>query len=389
MALQFSREEYAARLGAAREALRARNLDALLIFAQESHYYLTGFDTNGYVFFQCAVLTAEDGPVTLLTRRPDLEQARITSLIEDIRLWYDAEGADPAKDLKEILAEKRLAGKRVGLEMATYGLTAANYERVRRALEGWCRTEDASDIIRNLRLVKSPAELVYVRKAAELADQALEAMIATAGPGVFEGDIQAAGQATIFRGGGDVAASGPVLGSGERALLIRNATGPRHLDPVDQLTMEFAGVYRRYHACLMRTIAIGSATDHQRRMFEATREALTAMTAAARPGRPLGEIDQAHRDAYDKAGFGHARMAACGYSLGATYRPNWMDVPPMLYTGNPLPAQPGMVLFMHAILIDRLVGFAMSAGHTVIITQTGCEVLSKVAPAYRMGLARG
>lgn len=382
MALQFSREEHAGRIAAARQALRQRGLDALLIFAQESHYYLTGFDTNGYVFFQCAVLTADETPITLLTRKPDFEQARITSVIEDIRLWYDAEGADPAQDLKAILAEKGLAGARLGVEMATYGLTAANYERVRRALDGCCRLDDGSDVVRGLRLVKSRAELAYVRKAAELADTALVAMIATAGPGVFEGEVQAAGQAAIWRGGGDVAASGPVLGSGERALLIRNSTGPRVLDAIDQLTMEFAGVYRRYHACIMRTIAIGSAGDHQRRMFAATKEALAAMTEAVTPGRPLGEIDEAHRRVYDQTGFAHARMAACGYSLGATYRPNWMDVPPMLYAGNPLPAAPGMVLFLHAILIDRPAGYAMSAGHTVIVTENGREVLSRAPVEY-------
>ncbi len=384
MSLQFSRTEHEARIAAARASLKARGLDALLVFAQESHYYLTGFDTNGYVFFQCAVVTADDRPVVLLTRKPDLEQARITSIIEDIRIWYDAEGANPAKDLKALLAELGLAGARVGIEMSTYGLTAANYERVRLALEGWCRLEDASEVVRALRLVKSPAELAYVRRAAELADQALAAMLDTAGPGVFEGDIQAAGQAAIFRGGGDPAASGPVLGSGERALCIRNSTGLRALDPVDQLTMEFAGVFRRYHACLMRTIAVGSVSDYQRRMFAATRDALAAMAEAAKPGRPLGEIDEAHRRTYDKAGFEHARMAACGYSLGATYRPNWMDVPPMLYAGNPTIARPGMVIFMHAILIDRPAGYAMSAGHTVIITGTGREVLSRMPVEYRI-----
>lgn len=384
MSLQFTRAEYRGRIAAARASLKAKGLDALLVFAQESHYYLTGFDTNGYVFFQCAVLTADERPVVLLTRKPDLEQAKITSIIEDIRIWYDAEGANPAKDLKALLAELGLADARVGIEMATYGLTAANYEKVRLALSDWCRLEDASDLVRALRVVKSPAELAYVRRAAELADKALADMMDTAGPGVFEGDVQAAGQAAIFRGGGDPAASGPVLGSGERALCIRNSTGLRELDPTDQLTMEFAGVFRRYHACIMRTVAVGSATDYQRRMFAATKEALAAMTEAAKPGRPLGEIDEAHRRTYDKAGFEHARMAACGYSLGATYRPSWMDVPPMLYAGNPMPARPGMVIFMHAILIDRPAGYAMSAGHTVIVTETGREMLSRVPVEYRI-----
>jgi Xaa-Pro dipeptidase len=135
----------------------------------------------------------------------------------------------------------------------------------------------------------------------------------------------------------------------------------------------------------MRTIAIGKANDSQRRMFDVTHEALLAMTEAARPGRPLGEIDDAHRRVYDRAGYGHARMAACGYSLGALYRPTWMDVPPMLYSGNPTPAEPGMTLFLHAILIDAGENLAMSLGHTIIVARDGAEVLSRIEPAYYVG----
>jgi Xaa-Pro dipeptidase len=382
MALHFQRSEFDARLASARAALRREKLDAILLFAQESLYYLTGFDTSGFVFFQCALLTADAGEIVLLTRRPDLEQARRTSIITDIRLWYDGEGADPAKDLKAILEEKKLARCRIGIELRTFGLTADKYELVRKRLDGWCELVEASHVVRTLRLVKSPAEIAYVRKAAELADRSLEAMLAAALPGAFEGDIAAAGAAPMLAGGGDPPPSGPVLGSGDRALLVRSATGFRHLDPVDQLTMEFAASYRHYCACLMRTIAIGKANNTQRKMFEVTRDALAAMTEAARPGRPLGEIDDAHRRVYDQAGYGQARMAACGYSLGALYRPTWMDVPPMLYSGNPLPAAPGMVLFLHAILIDAAENLAMSLGHTITIISTGAEVLSRLAPTY-------
>ena len=186
----------------------------------------------------------------------------------------------------------------------------------------------------------------------------------------------------MLEGGGDPPPSGPVLGSGDRALLVRSATGYRHLDPVDQLTMEFAASYCHYCACLMRTVAIGQGNDVQRRMFEVTWDALQAMTEAAKPGRPLGEIDDAHRRVYDKAGYGEFRMSACGYSLGATYRPSWMDVPPMLYSGNPMPAEPGMVLFLHAILVDAPKNLAMSLGHTILITADGRDVLSRLTPSY-------
>ena len=382
MALHFERAEYLTRIDRARAKLRERDLAALLIFAQESHYYLTGFDTSGFVFFQCAVLTADDKPITLLTRLPDREQAKRTSIIEDIRIWYDTDGADPTTELKSILAEKGLKDARIGVELNTFGLTGLNHDRLRRQLAGWCELEDASNLIRELRVTKSAAEIAYVRRAAALADDALVAMLAEIRPGAFEGSIAAAGLSAILEGGGDMPPSGPVLGSGDRALLVRSATGARRLDAVDQITMEFAGSYRHYCACLMRTAAVGKANPRQRQMYEATRDALASMTDAARPGHALGEIDDVHRRVFDAAGFGSTRLAACGYSLGASFRPSWMDVPPMIYSGNPMLARPGMVLFLHAILVDAPRNLAMSLGHTILITDTGGEALSRLAPEY-------
>lgn len=112
MALHFPTDEFERRIKNARQALQTEGLDALLIFGQESHYYLSGYDTSGYVFFQCLVITANDEPLTLLTRRPDLEQARRTSVITDIRIWYDQEGKDPSEELFVILGEKGLKGKK-------------------------------------------------------------------------------------------------------------------------------------------------------------------------------------------------------------------------------------------------------------------------------------
>jgi Xaa-Pro dipeptidase len=146
--------------------------------------------------------------------------------------------------------------------------------------------------------------------------------------------------------------------------------------------MEFAGSYRHYCACLMRTVAVGQAPARQRAMFEATRDALAAMTEAAQPGKPIGTIDDAHRRVFDDAGYGDIRLAACGYSLGATFRPTWMDVPPMIYSGNPTPLVPGMVLFLHAILVDAPHNLAMSLGHTIVITDTGAERLSRLTPEF-------
>ena len=81
---------------------------------------------------------------------------------------------------------------------------------------------------------------------------------------------------------------------------------------------------------------------------------------------------------FDEASRTVHRFAACGYAPGATYRPTWMDVPPMLYSGNPLIAAPGMVFFLHAMYTGADSGVAMSTGRTLVITEDGRDVLSRL-----------
>ncbi|UCH21347.1 MAG: aminopeptidase P family protein [Deltaproteobacteria bacterium] len=374
MALHFSAEEFADRQKRAIAQMVERELGGLLMFRQESMYYLTGYDSFGYVFFQCLYLGA-DGRMMLLTRSPDLRQARHTSVIEDIRVWVDGPEVNPARALREILAEFGCKGQPLGVEYDAYGLTARNGRLLDSALSGFCTLTDASDLVNRLRMIKSPAELVYVRKAAELADRALDEVHRLAGPGADEGEILAAMQGAIFAGGGDYPGNEFIIGSGHDALLCRYKSGRRKLDAEDQLTLEWAGVYRHYHAALMRTIPIGRVTRRHQEMHQVAVEAMQACTAALKPDHPIGEVFDAYAKTCDAAGMRAHRLNATGYSLGATFAPNWMDWP-MFYRGNPVPTQPNMVCFLHMILMDSESGIAMCPGHTVVVTGTGCETLS-------------
>lgn len=371
VALRFPAAEHALRLARLRAGLRARDLAALIVFAQESHYWLTGYDTAGYVFFQAGLVTADDGPSVLLTRRPDLRQAEVASLYDDIRIWLNAEGAEPARDLAAILAERGLAGARVGVEFATHGLTAANGRALEAAMAGLCTLVDASDLVRGHRLVKSPAELVLVRAAGRLADAAVEAAIAAAAPGVLDGRLTAAALAAMLEGGGDVPAGGPLVNSGPRALFGRGIGGPRPIAPQDQVLVELAASVLRYHACIEATLAVGRPDPRQEAMMAVAAEALEAVTDAARAGAELGTLDDIHRRVLDGAGHARARFAACGYALGCTFRPTWMDVPPMIYSGNPLVMAPGMVFFVHIMIADAAAGLAAGVGRTFAIRDQG------------------
>lgn len=376
MPLHFAAEEMADRRDRACAVLRKQGMDALLMFRQESMYYLTGYDTFGYVFFQCLVLTA-DGRTALLTRAPDLRQARHTSDIADIRVWEDREGVNPADSLCEMMADLGLDGARVGVELDAYGLTGHNLRRLDRALEGFCAMSDASLLVSRLRLVKSAAEIDYVRRAAELGDDAWDAGIAETRVGAFEGDILAAMQGAVFRGDGDYSGNEFIIGSGEGALLCRYFTGRRTLDAQDQLTLEWAGAYRRYHAALMRTVPIGAPRPAHTDMHARAVDALLACEAALKPGSTMGDVFAAHARVFDDAGLTAHRMNACGYCLGTTFAPNWMDWP-MFYADNPVEIASGMVFFLHMILMDSDSGTAMTLGRTSLVTANGSEVLSRL-----------
>ena len=376
MAIHFTKEEFSDRKEKVLKKMKETNIDALLMFKQESMYWLTGYDTFGYVFFQTLVLD-QKGNIILLTRAPDLRQAQNTSIIKDIRIWIDKDGANPCNDLKKILNELKLENKKIGIEYDAYGLTGKNTILLNKSLNGYFNIEDQSELISKLRVIKSIEEIKYVRKAAELADKALAEAWKNAKAGVNEGKILAEMQRIIFENGGDYPANEFIIGSGHNALLCRYQSEKRILSNPDQLTIEWAGAFKHYHSAMFRTIPIGKANPKHYKMYDACLEALIKCEKKLIPGNTIGSVFDIHAKTLDDHGYKNSRMNACGYSLGATFSPNWMDTPPMIFAGNPLVLKPGMIFFMHMILMDSENQLAMNLGETYLVTNKGNERLGK------------
>lgn len=375
MALHFERTEFDARRDRLVIEMADRKLDAMLLFAQESMYWLTGYDTFGFCFFQCLVVKA-DGTMVLLTRSADLRQARHTSTIEDIRLWTDRAGANPAVDLRNLLNDLDLLGCQIGVEYDTHGLTAFNGRRLDEQLQTFGKIVDSSAIIPRLRLFKSPAEIVKTTRAAALADDALDAALPLIRQGTDEGKILAAMQGAIFEGGGDYPANEFIIGSGPDALLCRYKAGRRKLNKNDQLTLEWAGAFHHYHAAMMRTIVLGKVSKRHQELFDAARDALVAVETAMVPGKTFGDVFDAHARVMEAHGLTRHRLNACGYSLGARFTPSWMDMP-MFFAGNPEPIAPDMTLFAHMIIMDSETDTAMTLGRTYLTTEGEARPLSR------------
>ena len=375
MAVHFTLEEFSNRKSKVIKELKKQNLDGLLMFRQESMYWLTGYDTFGYVYFQCLVLTTK-GDLVLLTRAPDLRQAQNTSIIKDIRIWVDKDNAKPSDELKNILSELGLEKSNLGVEYEAYGLTGRNAIQLNDTLKNFANLYDKSELVSCFRVVKSDSEIVLVRKAAKLADDAMQIAWKYARAGQSEAKILAEMQKIIFEGGGDYPANEFIIGSGKNALLCRYQSEKQILQSIDQLSIEWAGTYKHYHSCLFRTILIGKVNDKQKKMYAACIKALSACEQKLKPGNKAGDVFDAHAEVFDRLDYKKSRMNACGYSLGTTFSPNWMDWP-MLYNGNPHTIQPGNVFFMHMILMDSENQLAMNLGETYLVTEKGNERLGK------------
>lgn len=375
MALHFELSEFDARRERLIAKMAEEKLDAMLLFAQESMYWLTGYDTFGYCFFQTLVVKS-DGSMTLLTRSADLRQARNTSTIENILIWVDRPNADPTLDLKNLLSDLDLLGAKIGVEYDTHGMTGRVARLLDNQLASFCQMIDASYLVSTLRLVKSPAEIAYARRAGQLADAALDAALELIKPGADEAAILAAMQGAVLGGGGDYPANEFIIGSGADALLCRYKAGRRRLDDKDQLTLEWAGVSAHYHAAMMRTVVIGEQDFRQKELYSACLQNLTAVEEVLQPGKTFGDVFDVHARVMDERGLTRHRLNSCGYSLGARFSPSWMEHQ-MFHTGNPQEITSDMTLFVHMIVMDSDSGTAMTLGQTYLTTDGAPEPLSR------------
>ena len=323
MTLWFDRGEFADRQRAVCERMAARGIDGMLLFKQESMYYLTGYDTDGFVLFQTLFLGI-DGQLTLLTRSADRYQAEVTSIIDDVRIWVDAGDQNPSLDVKDMLNRLGMAGQRIGVEYDAYGLSARRGKTLDAALDGFCTLSDASDLIREIRLVKSPREVGYLRSAGTLCDAVRCETWRCANRYPVQPKGTSGPRCTRSSGAETVNTPAHVwpMGAGDKAPLVRYHCGSSRIGANDQMFHEFAAPFRHYHAAMTLTVLTGTPSPRHREMFDVCRDALEAVEEALRPGNTVGDLFEAHRKAYVDAGHEAHYLNVCGYSMGAVFPAN-------------------------------------------------------------------
>ncbi len=375
--IHFTREEFADRQQRARECMADLDLDGILLFKFEDMYWLTGFDSDGFTIFGCMFLGV-DGQLTHLARPADLGNAEYSSICDDVRIAPDSEDAPRSRQIKEMLDSLGMQGKRIGIQVDTMGLTPRLFLEIQAELENWCSLIVAPDFIRELRLIKSPQELDYLRKAGEIMDTVMEKTIEATFSGAYEGDIYATFYASLFRLGADLPAHIPPLGSGKSALNLRYTSGRKHVQNNDQVTLELGVAFRHYHAASMCVVLTGPDVSERHLQMHATSViALEAVQSILRPGTAVGEIYDTYRRALEDNGESDSLLTVCGYTMGATCPPTWMEQP-LIFAGNPLVLEENMSFFTHMILNDRKSGRSMAVAEQAIITSDAPEIITHV-----------
>ena len=373
--IHFSREEFSQRQQKTRKHLQNLELDGLLLFKIEDMYWLTGYESDGFCIFGCMFI-GTDGALTHLARPADLGNISYSSICEDVRISPDTEDSTRAEHVKDMLRSLGMEGKKIGIQVDTMGLTPRLFLEISEILDGWCDLTIAPDFIRILRLVKSPQELSYFRKAGEVMDVVMDKVIEATCPGAFEGDIYATFYDTLFRLDADLPAHIPPLGSGDSALNLRYTTKRKNVSENDQVTLELGLAYRHYHVACMGVVLTGPEINNRHlKMHKTSVIALDAVQVALRPGTTVGELFDIYKATLEEHGEHDAVLTVAGYTMGAMWPPTWMEEP-MIFEGNPLVLEENMTFFNHMILNDREIGLSMAVGETAIVTKDVPEIIT-------------
>lgn len=371
--LYFSQDEYRSRLAGVQQILKKRGVGALLSYGPENICYLTGHQTPGYYMYTLAIVPASGDPY-LLVRQGELANAWTYSWLDREHILFFDDTEDPVKKTLSVLEQIGLGNEQIGMEMDGWFLSPNRFMSIKQAFSN--RLLDCSKTVEELRKIKSPQEIAYIRKACECADKAIQAAYETLREGVTENDLAREMFAALINNGSEYFAIEPFVASGPRASIMHSHWIGRKIEPGDTILLEVSGSIHRYHGALMRTIYLGEPMPRAFKWSEICIRALNAAIAAIKPGATSGEVDQACRGVIEAEGlFEHFRKRT-GYSIGIAFAPDWGEGHFLgLQRDDNTILKPGMVFHMPPALRDfgKLgVGFS----ETVLVTETGCEPLT-------------
>lgn len=373
----FPPDELDARLARVHRQMAARGLDALLITKPENIYYLTGLNHQGYFAYH-GLIVDPDRPLTLITRA--MERVTIEDQVPQVEFIGHSDSEGAASVTAEALRARGHTRSRIGIETYSQAFPPALYEGICRRLPnaGW---QDATWLVDELRLVKSPREVELLRQAARVSDIMMEAAMAAAVLGNNERDVAAEVYRAMILAGGEHPGFAPFIRPTPRLNQEHTTWGDRELKADEALFLEMGASVHRYHAPLGRLVYLSEAPPASRQIREVCIDAFNEVVAALGPGRHASEVYRAWQDVVDAAGMPHYRRHHCGYLVGLAFPPSWTGGSTVvgLRHDSELILQPGMAFHILSWLMGTGRGDYF-VSNTVVLGEDGAEVLTR-APA--------
>ncbi|WP_114947824.1 M24 family metallopeptidase [Microvirga calopogonii] len=371
----FTLEEFASRQRRVREEIARSALDWMLLFHPVSIHWLTGSDAKSYQAFQCLLVSATDERLRIFTRESERSEFEADALVDEVRTWGGPELQDPVDGFVGYAASLGLMKARVGMEVPAYYLHPHHYLRLKSAL-GSALVSEPNNLVHGLKLVKSDAELAYVRQASRIADQSVVAMTRALTPGRSELEIAAHIHHAILSAGGSIPASPLNLVSGPRSGFSHGAPTDRRLQRGDFGHAEYNVPYRRYTTSIGRHFSIGTPTSRMQELHDLARTAADACIAEIRHGVPASKPHAAAAKIIAAAGLERARVHLTGYGLAPAFPPATAE-PIQLVAESTAVLKAGMVLSICPPIFIGPERLGVRLVDNVIVTQTGAEILSK------------
>ncbi len=370
----FATDEFESRQRKVREAMEQAGIELLLVIAPVHINYLIGATAKGYQEFQVLFFPLVPGPLLIQSRLPETPMLLADSLADEVRGWGGREPEDPIAVFKEILQAKGYQGLRTGLEVPNYYLHPHHHNQLVDLL-GDDLIMDATDLIGNIKLVKSAVEIDYVRKAGAMLDQGMETCIAALEAGRTERAISADIHHTLLAAGSDIQASPMNFLTGPRSAFAHGEPTDRVLETGDFMHIQFGAHYRRYCVTIGRQLCLGEPTQRMRDVYQVVREAGDACMAGMRAGVPATVPHAIAKKVIAEGGLDDYRLHMTGYAVGAAFAPSWIE-PLIMDAECDYSLEAGMVIAVEPPVFGLEDGLGVRLIDNVLITETGCERLT-------------
>ena len=371
----FKLEEFQERQARVRVEMEAKSIDLLLVLSPINVNYLIGCRAKGYQELQVLFFTLEEGPLTYLARLPEMPEAKALGLAEDVRGWGGNKQEEAMDVVKQILEEKGYLKRRIGIEVPQYYLHPHDYLKFKEIL-GDALVTEPTNLIQDLKTVKSPAEIEYMRKAAGMADAGMQTAVDSIGEGNTELEVAAEVHRTIMALGSDAPSSPMNFCTGERSCFAHGAPGERKIKKGDFMHIQFGPSCRRYSATIGRQLCLGQPTPRMKEVYQLVRDATDAAIAEIKGGVPGIRAHEAAKKVITGAGMEQHRLHMTGYVVGPAFPPSFVDAL-VMDEGVEAILKPGMVVTVEPPLFGLKDKIGARLIENVLVTETGGEVLSK------------